>query len=70
MCRYAGKIYKSHFVCFRCRKSFKQTHSSDILERVRKDKYFNKIRGVNIRNVSSIFVKKQQDQLEKVISEI
>lgn len=70
MCRYAGKTYKSHFVCFRCRKSFKQTHSSDILERVRKDKYFNKIRGVNIRNVSRIFIKKEHDQLEKVISEI
>ncbi|WP_343663870.1 hypothetical protein [Chryseobacterium mucoviscidosis] len=70
MCRYAGKTYKSHFVCFRCRKSFKQTHSSDILERVRKDKYFHKISRGNIRNVSRIFVKKEQDQLEKVISEI
>lgn len=31
MCRYAGKTYKSHYACFKCRKSFKQADSSDIL---------------------------------------
>lgn len=29
MCRYAFKNYKHHFVCFPCRKTFKQTLSED-----------------------------------------
>lgn len=42
MCRYAGKTYKSHYVCFRCRKSFKQISSSDILGRINKNKLSHK----------------------------
>ena len=31
MCRYAGKRYKSHFVCFHCRKQFKRPPVEDVL---------------------------------------
>lgn len=31
MCRYAFKTYKSHYVCFACRKQFKQTPLQDLL---------------------------------------
>ena len=31
MCRYAMHIYKSHYVCFACRKMFRQTHPGDRL---------------------------------------
>lgn len=31
MCRYAFKIYKPHYVCFDCRKSFKQPILEDIV---------------------------------------
>jgi hypothetical protein len=27
MCRYAFKVYKSHFTCFNCRKTFKESYS-------------------------------------------
>jgi DNA-directed RNA polymerase subunit RPC12/RpoP len=37
MCRYAGKTYKSHYACFKCRKSFKQTDSHDIYLRLKKE---------------------------------
>jgi hypothetical protein len=33
MCRYAFKRYKSHFVCFDCRKSFKQSPVEDLAMR-------------------------------------
>lgn len=33
MCRYAFKIYKSHYVCFDCRKTFKQPVVEDIVIR-------------------------------------
>ncbi len=29
MCRYAGKRYKNHFACFRCRKGFKRQPVSE-----------------------------------------
>lgn len=37
MCRYAGKNYKSHYVCFKCRKSFKQVDFYDIYSRISKN---------------------------------
>ena len=30
MCRYAHHIYKAPYACFKCRKMFKQTSTSDI----------------------------------------
>ncbi len=33
MCRYGFKNYKSHYVCFECRKSFKQPIVIDLLKR-------------------------------------
>jgi hypothetical protein len=32
MCRYAGKNYKRHFVCFACRKQFKRPQLTEVLE--------------------------------------
>jgi hypothetical protein len=44
MCRYAFKTYKSHFACFNCRKTFKQAPYSDLLQRIGKSQYYNKLR--------------------------
>ena len=61
MCRYAGKTYKSHYVCFRCRKSFKQISSSDILERINKNKLSHK---------AGFQFNKDTSKLDTLISEI
>lgn len=44
MCRYAYKTYKSHFACFKCHKTFKQATFTDILDRVGKLDYSEKLR--------------------------
>jgi DNA-directed RNA polymerase subunit RPC12/RpoP len=33
MCRYGFYTYKSHYACFRCRKTFKQAHDADLLHK-------------------------------------
>ncbi len=33
MCRYVNKVYKSHFACFNCRKTFKESYSRDFLDK-------------------------------------
>lgn len=43
MCRYAFKTYKHHFACFRCRKAFKQAPYSDLLQRIGKAGYYEKL---------------------------
>lgn len=70
MCRYAGKTYKSHYACFSCRKSFKQTDSYDILARIEKDKVYHEPNGKSIRKVGPIFTKKERNKLDELISEI
>jgi hypothetical protein len=52
MCRYGFKTYKSHFACFNCRKTFKQAPYSDLLQRVGKADYYEKIRRKPIRQLS------------------
>ena len=70
MCRYAAKIYKSHYACFSCRKSFKQTDSYDILARIEKDKIYHELNGKSIQKVGQVFTKKERNKLEELISEI
>jgi hypothetical protein len=36
-------MYKSHFACFRCRKTFKQAHYADLLKKIGKAGYFQKL---------------------------
>lgn len=69
MCRYATKTYKSHYSCFKCRKSFKQTNTDDILSRIKKDKIYHQPDG-NIRNVGDIFTKAKKEELDALIVEI
>ncbi|WP_278351949.1 hypothetical protein [Chryseobacterium gleum] len=69
MCRYAGKTYKSHYACFKCRKSFKQADSSDILRRIKKEKIYHEP-GKTIRNVGYVFTKVETKELQKIVSEI
>ena len=52
MCRYAFKTYKSHFVCFNCRKTFKQAPYSDLLQRIGKAEYYGKLRLKSIKQLS------------------
>ncbi len=70
MCRYAGKTYKSHYVCFKCRKSFKQQDVYDIIKRVEKEKVYREPDGKVIRKVGSVFTKTETAELQKMVSEI
>lgn len=70
MCRYAGKTYKSHYVCFKCRKSFKQQDAYDIIKRVEKEKVYHESNGKVIRKVGYVFRKRETEELQKIVSEI
>ena len=70
MCRYAGKTYKSHYVCFKCRKSFKQPDASDIIKRIRKEKVYHEPDGKSLRKVGYIFTKAETNELQKIVSDI
>ncbi|HCA07549.1 hypothetical protein [Chryseobacterium sp.] len=69
MCRYARKTYKSHYTCFKCRKSFKQTDTYDILSRIEKEKVYHQPDGT-IRNVGDIFTKAKKEELDALTEEI
>lgn len=69
MCRYAVKTYKSHYICFNCRKSFKQTHTGDILSRIKKDKIYHQPDG-EIREVGDVFTKAKKEELNALTEEI
>lgn len=69
MCRYAQKTYKSHYVCFKCRKSFKQPDAYDIIKRIEKEKVYHEP-GKSVRNVGYAFTKAGTQELEKIVSEI
>jgi hypothetical protein len=43
MCRYGFKTYKSHFACFRCRKTFKQVPFTDLLKKTGKSDFYEKL---------------------------
>jgi hypothetical protein len=70
MCRYACKTYKSHYVCFECRKTFKQAHVSDILLRIKKDKVYHGLNGKSIKKVGQVFTKGERKKLEELTAEI
>lgn len=70
MCRYACKTYKSHYVCFECRKTFKQAHVSDILLRIKKDKVYHNLNGKSIKRVGQVFTKGERKKLGEMTSEI
>ena len=70
MCRYAFKTYKFHYVCFRCRKTFKQTPVDDILLRIKKDKVYHELNGKSIRKVGQVFTKKEKISLKELSDEI
>jgi len=70
MCRYARKIYKSHYACFRCRKSFKQTDVDDILLRIRKDKMYHELNGKSIKRAGQVFTKTERHILNELREEI
>lgn len=70
MCRYAGKTYKSHYVCFKCRKSFKQVDSHDIIRRIEKEKTYHEPNGKSVRRVGYLFTKTETEELQKIVSEI
>lgn len=70
MCRYAGKTYKCHYVCFKCRKSFKQADSDDILLRIKKDKVYHELNGKSIRKVGQVFTKSERNKLAELVHEI
>ncbi|ANF51524.1 hypothetical protein A0O34_13865 [Chryseobacterium glaciei] len=70
MCRYAGKTYKCHYVCFKCRKSFKQADSDDILLRIKKDKVYHELNGKSIRKVGQVFTKSERNKLVELVHEI
>src|SRR5438105_472482 len=42
MCRYAFKHYKSHFVCFSCRKGFKKIRIEDFMRQRGMDQVFER----------------------------
>jgi hypothetical protein len=46
MCRYAYKIYKSHFACFECRKAFKKTALEDYVKHKGLDSAYHQITKV------------------------
>jgi len=70
MCRYACKTYKSHYVCFECRKTFKQEHVSDILLRIKKDKLYHELNGKSIRKIGQVFTKGERKKLKELTSEL
>lgn len=70
MCRYARKTYKSHYVCFKCRKSFKQPDTYDIIKRIEKEKVYHEPDGNSIRKVGYVFTKAEAKELEKIVSDI
>jgi hypothetical protein len=70
MCRYAVKTYKSHYVCFKCRKSFKQPDSADILRRIEKEKIYHEPDGKSICKIGYVFTKTETKELQKIVSEI
>ncbi|CAD0220909.1 hypothetical protein KYG33_09985 [Chryseobacterium sp. D764] len=70
MCRYARKTYKSHYVCFKCRKSFKQPDAYDIIQRIEKEKIYHNPNGKSIRKVGHVFTKAETKELEKMVSDI
>lgn len=43
MCRYAFNFYKSHFVCFSCRKGFKKIRIEDFMKQRGMDQVFERI---------------------------
>lgn len=66
MCRYSTTRYKSHYACFKCRKSFKQANSYDIFLRVRKE-----ITGISEnKKTSRLFVKQNNRKLSELMDEI
>lgn len=69
MCRYAQKTYKSHYACFKCRKSFKQPDVYDIVKRIEKEKIYREP-GKTIRKVGYLFTKTETAKLQKIVSEI
>jgi hypothetical protein len=52
MCRYASKAYKTHFACFHCRKAFKQASYADLLQRIGKANYYEKLSRKPIMQLS------------------
>lgn len=70
MCRYAFKIYKFHYVCFRCKKTFKQPPVDDILLRIKKDKVYHELNGKSIKKVGQVFTKKEINSLKELSNEI
>jgi len=70
MCRYAVKTYKSHYVCFKCRKSFKQPDAYDIIQRIEKEKVYHGSNGKAIVKIGHVFTKAQTKELQKIVSEI
>jgi len=52
MCRYAFKTYKSHFACFNCRKTFKQAPYSDLLQRIGRAAYYEKLKRKPIKQLN------------------
>ncbi|RXM37917.1 hypothetical protein BOQ62_19655 [Chryseobacterium sp. CH21] len=65
MCRYAEKTYKSHYVCFKCRKSFKQQDAYDIIKRVEKEKVCHEPNRESVRKVGYLFTKTATEELQK-----
>jgi len=56
MCRYGFKTYKPHFVCFKCRKTFKQPLPFDLLERDNKAR-----RYTQLQSKDSLIIEEQEE---------
>ncbi|KPE49861.1 hypothetical protein AOB46_18035 [Chryseobacterium indologenes] len=69
MCRYAGKGYKIHYACFKCRKSFKQQDSYDIFLRIKKENVYHAPDG-SVRKIGHLFMKANKEELDLLIKEI
>ncbi len=68
MCRYAIKTYKSHFVCFDCRKSFKKPPIEDLVIQNGDWKNYQKVFWSQNTNQTKKF-RKENPELVKYLTE-
>ena len=64
------KNYKYHFVCFKCRKTFKQVNTNDILSRIKKEKIYHDSKDNSIKKVGYIFAKNEKLAFQELYQEI
>ena len=63
MCRYGFKIYKNHYACFKCRKTFKKPPLEDLLAQNGDQEDFKKAFPYQENNNS---IKFKAENLEKI----